>query len=320
MAEDNHPSLSAEELVEKVDREVAIQAASKFCSKHVDLLTEIREKYPVDGSALLTENLLSSGDISANIKNEVTLLRQRIRQVILHCASAMEERKYRDTLADAANIPGMKQKQSAMELIEAEKRLHISCQTLKLTVDLFNHLNDEIVLEADKDDRKLSANAVLVSELAGFVIEYMNEYNAEGFGEIERLYKESAAQIQETRNAIKRNRAQLEDQRIPKEERDRCEAENSEHEQALDIMDSTWRDWLNDNNELVRWASEAKNMIPALEARKNSADVRLDVIHGITLLRAVKENATAMKAATMTIGKLRMPALPVDKVRKLIGG
>lgn len=315
-----HPSVSLDELTEKVDREVAIQAASKYAAKHVDILTEIRERYPIDGSGLLSQNLTTSPSLDAHLKSEVTLLRDRLRQAIFYCASAMEERKYRDTVSEAHGVTGLKQRNDALAIIEAEKRLHISCQTLKLTVDVFNQLNDDIISSADKDERRLFANAVLISELAAFVIEYMRGYQLDGFSEIQMLYNDSVRHIKSTRDTIERNRAQLNDDRISKEERAQRESENAEHLQALDIMENAWKEWVEDNSELVSWAEEAKNMIPALVARKNSADVRLDVLHGIALLRAVKENASAMKAVTVGIGRLTMQPLPGEKVRKLIRG
>jgi hypothetical protein len=316
----NNPFMTADELTEKVDRDVAFEAATKFAAKHVDLLAEIREKFPVDGSDLLSKNLATSPHVNTQLKQEVGLLREKLRQAILHCAIAIEERKYKSTIAEANVEFGMKQKQAALSVINAEKKLHISCQTLQLTVDVFNRLNETIIAEAEKDDRRLFANAVLISELASFLIEYINGYEVEGFADIERLRNESLAHIKATRDKINRNREQLEDTRISPEDRAQREAENLEHEEALNVMEQAWNDWMEDNKGNVNWAHGIRDLVPTLVARRDSAEVRLEVLHGIALLRAVKESAGAMKAATVGVGKLTMKPLPGETVKKLIRG
>ena len=178
-------ALVAEKL-EKAEREVAFETATALAKKHIDILTEIRERHLIDDSELLSERIVSIPKISAQMKREVSGLRDRLRTAILTVAANIEERKYRDATQIAKSTPGMKQRQIASNIVDSEKRLHISVQSLQVTVDVFNTLNDQILEYLDKDARKFFANAVLISELASFLIEYIKKFEVDGLIDIQK--------------------------------------------------------------------------------------------------------------------------------------
>jgi hypothetical protein len=317
---EDQPTVSSEELIENIERKVAVESAENFAMKHVDLLTDIRHKYPLDGKGLLFENLSKYRDIDEETKRRVGSLTEKIRQAILHCASSAEERKYAPTVQDLNLINGLKQKRIATEIVEAEKKLHISCQSLQLTVEVFNELNEKILADSDKNDSDSIVNAALVSELTGFVIEYIRGFEIEGFADIERLRNSSLADISANREKINRDREQLKDKHITEEERSAREFEHSDNEKALDIMKEAWDQWLNDNMANVDWVNGIRDLVPTLIARKNTADMRLEIHRGIELLRAIRENTVALRKATTGVGKLTLEPLPSEKVRRLIWG
>ena len=55
MTEESAPFMTPAELVEKVNRDVAFEAAEKFAAQHVDILTEVREKFPRGRSGIALE-------------------------------------------------------------------------------------------------------------------------------------------------------------------------------------------------------------------------------------------------------------------------
>jgi hypothetical protein len=306
------------ETLEKVEREVAFETATAFAKKHIDILTEIRERNLVDDSELLSERIVAIPKISAQMKREVSGLRNRLRTAILTVAVNIEERKYRGATQIAKSTSGMKQRQIASSIVNSEKRLHISVQSLQVTVDVFNILNDQILEYLDKDRRKFFANAVLISELASFLIEYIKAFQVDGLMDILALHKERLVYFKQIRADIDRSRRQLADSRISEEERALRAMELQASVENLDEIERSWSEWVRDYQGNVKWVQSVRDLIPALEARRDVANIRLKVLQELGILARIRENAMALRETTLTISQLKLAPLPNEKLMRLI--
>ena len=310
-------ALVAEKL-EKAEREVAFETATALAKKHIDILTEIRERHLIDDSELLSERIVSIPKISAQMKREVSGLRDRLRTAILTVAANIEERKYRDATQIAKSTPGMKQRQIASNIVDSEKRLHISVQSLQVTVDVFNTLNDQILEYLDKDARKFFANAVLISELASFLIEYIKKFEVDGLIDIQNLHKERLPYFKQIRADIGKSRKQLADARISEEERALRMAELKASAENLEEIERSWSEWVRDYQGNVKWVQSVRDLIPALEARRDVANIRLKLLQEMGILARIRENAMALRETTLTISQLKLAPLPNEKLKRLI--
>ena len=306
------------EKLEKAEREVAFETATALAKKHIDILTEIRERHLIDDSELLSERIVSIPKISAQMKREVSGLRDRLRTAILTVAANIEERKYRDATQIAKSTPGMKQRQIASNIVDSEKRLHISVQSLQVTVDVFNTLNDQILEYLDKDARKFFANAVLISELASFLIEYIKKFEVDGLIDIQNLHKERLPYFKQIRADIGKSRKQLADARISEEERALRMAELKASAENLEEIERSWSEWVRDYQGNVKWVQSVRDLIPALEARRDVANIRLKLLQEMGILARIRENAMALRETTLTISQLKLAPLPNEKLKRLI--
>lgn len=306
------------EKLEKAEREVAFETATALAKKHIDILTEIRERHLIDDSELLSERIVSIPKISAQMKREVSGLRDRLRTAILTVAANIEERKYRDATQIAKSTPGMKQRQIASNIVDSEKRLHISVQSLQVTVDVFNTLNDQILEYLDKDARKFFANAVLISELASFLIEYIKKFEVDGLIDIQNLHKERLPYFKQIRADIGKSRKQLADARLSEEERALRMAELKASAENLEEIERSWSEWVRDYQGNVKWVQSVRDLIPALEARRDVANIRLKLLQEMGILARIRENAMALRETTLTISQLKLAPLPNEKLKRLI--
>ena len=310
-------ALVAEKL-EKAEREVAFETATAFAKKHIDILTEIRERHLIDDSELLSERIVAIPKISAQMKREVSGLRDRLRTAILTVAANIEERKYRDATQIAKSTHGMKQRQIASNIVDSEKRLHISVQSLQVTVDVFNTLNDQILEYLDKDARKFFANAVLISELASFLIDYIKKFEVDGLMDIQNLHKERLPYFKQIRADIGKSRKQLADARISEEDRALRMAELKASAENLEEIERSWNEWVRDYQGNVKWVQSVRDLIPALEARRDVANIRLKLLQELGILARIRENATALRETTLTISQLKLAPLPNERLMRLI--
>ena len=323
MARDDAVDMSARaarlaEKLDKAEREVAFETATAFAKKHVDVLTHIRERHLIDDSELLSERIVSIPKISAQMKREVSGLRDRLRTAIMTVAVNIEERKYRGATQIAESTPGMKQRQIASNIVNSEKRLHISVQSLQVTVDVFNKLNDQILEYLDKDTRKFFANAVLISELASFLIEYIKEFEVDGLLDIQNLHKERLPYFKQIRADIEKSRKHLADPRISKEERAFRMTELKASDQNLDEIERSWSEWVRDYQGNVKWVQSVRDLIPMLEARRDVANIRLKLLQELGILARIRENALALRETTLSISQLKLAPLPNEKLMRLI--
>ncbi len=306
------------EKLEKAEREVAFETATALAKKHIDILTEIRERHLIDDSELLSERIVAIPKISAQMKREVSGLRDRLRTAILTVAANIEERKYRDATQIAKSTHGMKQRQIASNIVDSEKRLHISVQSLQVTVDVFNTLNDQILEYLDKDARKFFANAVLISELASFLIDYIKKFEVDGLMDIQNLHNERLPYFKQIRADIGKARKQLADARISKEDRDLRMAELKASAENLEEIERSWSEWVRDYQGNVKWVQSVRDLIPALEARRDVANIRLKLLQELGILARIRENATALRETTLTISQLKLAPLPNERLMRLI--
>jgi len=305
--------------LERAEREVALETTAAFARKHVDVLTDIRERHLIDDSELLSERIVAIPKISAYMKREVAGLRNRLRTAILTVAANIEERKYRSVTQMAHSTPGMKQRCIASDIVSSEKKLHVSVQSLQVTVDVFNTLNDQIIEDLDKDPRKYFANAVLMSELASFLIEYIKQFEVDGFMDIQNLRKERLAYFKEIRADIDRSRRQLAKAKISDQERALRAAELGASAENLDEIERSWSEWVQDYQGNINWVQTVRDLIPALEARRDVANIRLKVLQELGILARIRENAMALRETTLTISQLKLAPLPNEKLIRLIG-
>ena len=156
-------------------RAAGFQVIKQALNDHLDRITSIRAKYPVEDSDLLSSNITHATDVPEQVRAEVRALHSRIRQIIGGIAFAIENDKYRDIEESIKSLPARSMRERAASLVKADKDLHISYETLRLTISFFSDLNSEVLSRiehepsVERQAQMMFGNAILIYELTDYV-------------------------------------------------------------------------------------------------------------------------------------------------------
>ena len=153
--------LTADELIENAERKAASDAIKTLAERHVSQLLEVQEQFPLENVDLLSSKIASNHGIPADIRQKITDFQKKMRSVIEEVAARIEERNYKSAQeAISAMRMGKAQKAQVSALMLADKKVHVSCQSLKVAVDVFSEANRTIIDSLEKAKHKATLNSV----------------------------------------------------------------------------------------------------------------------------------------------------------------
>ena len=88
---------------------------------------------------------------------------------------------------------------------------------------------------------------------------------------------------------------------------------------ALEVLQKEWQSYVAQTRQLHERIAEVQNKIPTLELIRDQARLQLDVLELVTMLRFLRQNDEAVRAAVRTLHGLRLVPLTPDRVRRLLG-
>jgi hypothetical protein len=311
--------------VEVVYRARGVQRLDEVMREHVQRVLRARAEYAVDDADLLTRNLRAGTAVPAPVRSELDGLHERIRDVIERIARAIEDGKYEEAQRAVAALPmARSQRHRADQLIAADKQMHVSYQTLRSAVEFFSEFNREILarIEREKSPEKQSdmllGNAVMISELTDFVIDYVERFAMRGGDDLDRLY----ADIRERIAASRRDHDELEkDVREPDIEpavREHALADIAQRRKALDVVEEEWGRYHGDIKRLDTVVGEVRAKVPTLRIIRRNAEQQIRVLELISLLRFLKSNSEMITSTIDTLQGFRLAPLTTSRVRRLL--
>src|SRR5437899_1873272 len=130
----NTPS-KPEELLEIAEKQAGTDAMQMLVDKHLNALMALREQVAIGDIDLLTTNIDAIKNVDAAVKARITSLHTKMRTLVQEVAKRVEDQKYK-TSEDA--IAGLQlsrtQTEKVKALVSADKKIHVSCQSLKVAV------------------------------------------------------------------------------------------------------------------------------------------------------------------------------------------
>jgi hypothetical protein len=218
------------------------------------------------------------------------------------------------------------QKNITQLLVSADKKLHISCQSLKVTVDFFTALNEHMVQEiksckdSDQEYRLVLGNAILVYELTDFVIKYLKSFETEGISEIHAVKNQMDRKIQKIKTEIEELRNRAQSDKIFSDLKQNILSNVSEREDAVKVMMNTWDNYLGEVKTLSdETDSFIGNWLPNLELIRDDAKNQITTLDAFAIVRALKGNLNALKSVGKSIKTIPLVSLSPDRVRRLLG-
>ncbi|WP_282755492.1 hypothetical protein [Desulfuromonas thiophila] len=262
------------------------------------------------------------------MKREIASLHLKMHMLVEEIAQRIENEKY--SSAEEA-IKQMKlsliQKERVRSLFQADKKIHTSCQTIKVAIETFCELNKSIVNELEsgtKSDpnneyRLVLGNALLVYELTDFTIKFIEKFKIEGISEIEAIHKEmqkTIASIREEQKALSR---QASSPLIETFLREQVEKDIQHRNDSISILESEWIAYMATVKSLKEETGIVNTKLPSLKLIRDNAKAQINTLAAVAVLRIVRNNIRAIEGAVLQLEQLQLASLSAARVRRLLG-
>ena len=315
-----------DDFFEKADRTAANQAIYDILYTHINAIMDIQGKFPVNNTDLLRTRVTQNKDIPEKVRDDIGSLHDNVKSVIENIALRIEERKYKS--AEQAIIDmksGYVNQHRAIALVQADKKLHVSYQALRTTVEFFSSLNQMIIEKINKsqssesETRMILGNAILIYELTDFVIGYIEGFSVEGVGEINQIYEETKKKNAEIRKQQQSLLHQVESNNIDTEVKNQTLDDIRLREKSLGVLEQEWLAYIDTIKVLEGELSVIQKKIPTLEVIRENAKIQIDLIQAVAMLQFLKQNVGTMEATILTLEKIKLVSLSPNRVRRLLG-
>lgn len=322
------PSITDYEyLLELAEYEAGQEAVDTILEEHLVEILDIRSNYQITNLDLLSSNISRHKQIPKDIKSEISNLRLKLRAVIEAVATNIEERKYKSSEVAIENFDGYNREQ-ASRIVYADKKVHISCQSLKIAIDYFSRCNKailnrikdvEVKNDAASETKLVLGNAILVYELTNFVIEFIEDFELTGLPEIIELYNEALNNVKDMRkkeNALRR-KANAEQTEITFKQQLLTDIKT--REEAIDVIEHEWSNYVESVKSLDRDTGSVQSKLPTLKLIRENAYNQINVLAAIALLQILQNNLSELQATILTLENIELAPLSADRVRRLLG-
>lgn len=324
--------LSPDELIERANKESAKVAGLQVAKEHIDLFMKIRSEFKVgNDELLLSSSIHGVSNIPDQIRQQIADLQAKFGKIINAVAVHIEEKKYESAesaIADMHSRGRVSGSQGSImqKLIDADKTLHISCQSLKVTVDFFADLNDHIVQElenctdSDQEYRLVLGNAILIYELSDYVIRYLKSFKTRGISDIQVVKNEIDKKMDKVNSEIKELREKAQRDEIFPKLKENILSNVSEREKAVKIMADAWTEYLEEIKTLSDETSDfTGKWLPNLELIRDDARNQISALDVLTIVKVLRSNLMDLESAVKSLKDIPLVSLSPDRVRRLLG-
>jgi hypothetical protein len=312
--------------IEQAQRQAGIGVVGQVMDRHITGVLSIRASYMLDDTDLLTSNITRKNNVPQAVRDEIAGLHNNIRDIIEQISSRIEEGNYKDAEQAIANLPlAYAERQRASNLVLADKRMHISYQTLKVTVEFFSELNQIVLRRIErenspqKESNMMLGNAIMIYELTDFVIRYIEGFTVNGATDIEKLHNETKQKIADLRNQQKALEQRAMAQGIEPIVREQTLEDIRNREAAMDELEREWNKYTSEVKQLYSTVGEVRGRVPTLEVIRENAQVQITLIQLVAMLRFLKQNSDAIKGTVDALKGFRLAPLSPNRVRRLLG-
>jgi hypothetical protein len=313
------------ELLDESKRDAGFRLIQEALNDHLRHITRIRAEYPVEDSSLLTSSISHATNVPEQVRQEVLALQSRIRQIIEHIAFAIENDKYRDIEESIESLPARRTQERAVRLIKADRDLRISHETLRLSVDLFNDINSVLLdqieqeTEVNRQSQLMFGNAIVVCELADYVIDFIENFTPRGLRELEDLHQEALWRIEKARYAQRRHIENANKDGVDAGIREAILRDVRERESALAIAQDEWERHISEANQLSSRIDIVRQKIPDLELIRENARLHIEVLEMVSMLQLLRETPDSILDTIDALKGFRLAPLNETRVRRLLG-
>ncbi len=324
LVENPEQVLFGQDRVEQVQRRSALGAIGRVLDEHIVRVQDARANHSVEATDLLTANVSRAGSVDQQVRDGVLGLHDRIRGIIEQIAERIESSRYQEVEHAIIDLQaGLAERQWATRLVQTEKQMHVSYESLRLTVEFLSALNQNILsrIENETQPQRLSnmmfGNAIVIFELTDFVIGYIRGF-ALG-GDLDQLHQEAKRRVGQAREQQRALEEQLRGREIPATVRDQILADVRSREDAFKQLDLEWDSYLGEVEQMRGMVEEVRTIVPTLEMVRENARIQIMTLQLVAMLRVLKQNSESIRGMVDTLQGFRLAPLSSTRVRRLLG-
>ena len=301
-----------------------------------NLTIDIFSKYYQGLEAVIPENAGSKERLSINLVSRnnrkidynIAKMRFSIHKMIVAAAEFIEMGEF-NSLEEVMKEDQEPSKQIKIKsLVNSQYRLHVSHRSLMISLQLFaainqellNKINDEKSTRSDKAHRFMVTNAIFVYEIADFIISFLQDFELQGVAELRQLQCDATSEIAQSREQILDIRQRIEE----RAQSGRETILNLENERrslddrlaAIDAVDAVWSELLQKVQVAEGGSQMFRDYIADIEIIKKNSELNLSILNLMVVTRMVRQNVEKMQQLMLEVGKLRLPAITADDVRR----
>lgn len=318
----------AEEILESVEKQAGMGAMYTLTDKHLQALMLLREQFRIEDVDLISQSIASNQRIDHTIRHQISSLHDKMALLIREVASKIESEKYQ-TAEEAIN--GMKlsmsQREKVSALIAADKKLHTSCQTLKIAIEAFSELNklifsrleNEGALDPSEEYKLVLGNALLVYELTDFSIRFIERFNIQGIQEIEAIHSDMKRTITSLRNEQNTLFKQAKSPDIEPFLREQVQADIQHRAESIALLEQEWVSYMDTVKILEGETGIVGKKLPSLRLIRDNAKAQINALAAVAVLKIVQNNIRAIEGAVLQLEQLQLASLSADRVKRLLG-
>ena len=310
--------------VDQLKRVVGFGQLWNALNEHLELIMRIQANYRVNSSDLLSSNISRATDVPNQVRADVRELHGRIRKIIEHFAWVIEGGKYGDTDDLIKSLPARNTQERATRLVQADKELHVSYETLRLTVGFFGDFNVavlEAIEQAPSKERQMQmmfGNAVMLYELADYVIGFVEKFTPGGLRDLEDLHQEAQRHVETIRAAQQRLIEKTNQDEIDQGVREGILSDVRGREEGLKAFQQEWENYIAEAKQLYSPVGDVRRKVPSLEAIRDNAGIQIEMLELVAMLRFLKKNTDSIRAAVDVLRGFRLAPLDAERVRRLV--
>lgn len=320
--------IRVEEILEIAEKQAGAEASEIVLDRHLKRLMFIRDKFPIDDAELLTPTPGSTKGPISQVREALNYLHGTMQRLIQEVANRIENEKYSSAEQAIGGLSlSLAQREKVTNLIAADKKLHISCQSLKVAVELFSELNKKIIdrlehehaLEPGEERKLVLGNAILVYELTEFSIRFIEKFKLQGVIEIQSIHRD----MQNTITALRREQQALKEQAAsPAIEpflREQVEKDIANREESITVLEEEWESYMRTTTSFQKEVGSVTKKLPSLKLIRDNAKAQINTLAAVAVLQIVQSNIKAIEGTVLQLEKLQLASLSADRVRRLLG-
>ncbi|WP_460195006.1 hypothetical protein [Thermosynechococcus sp. FA-CM-4201] len=308
------------------------QAAKDACLTLVKRCTDLLISTG-ESRELAPDKLISDAATLSFLPNAVTeqinSLATKISFIIHDVAEQIENENYKNWQEAVEGLSAMpRERREQLEgLVEGEKQINISVQSLGITVEVFSFVNKQILGElesaeiaGDKEKQKklIVYNGVLVHELAKAIIKYLDQFKVYGLDKIREVDKSIRERIQKINSQIADLERLANKPAIDPVTAETYKSQIRNSREIVERMLAAWQEYKDKTDQASSQAIKAcGDLRTRLEAKKSSAALQICLLDVALMIGTMRETFQEFEKITTEVEGLELAVLTPERVTSL---